>query len=307
MKLLVTGGAGFIGSNLVDALVEKYDVVVMDNLSTGKIEFINKKAKFYNCDVSNSEHVKKVFEIEKGFDYIFHLAAQVSVPDSVNDPITDAQTNILGILNLLQECKKFKPKKFIFSSSGGAIYGEAKTLPTPETYPIVPISPYGISKYVSENYLYFFNKEFNINYTVLRYANIYGPRQGVSKESGVISIFVQRFLENEKPTIFGDGSAVRDYVYVKDVVKANILAMDHADTQSVNISTKTGTTVKELFYKLNDVFNKNWDPIYGSPRKGDIHTSILDNSKAVDVLNWTPDYSLEKGLLETVEFFKKLK
>ena len=208
MKALVTGGAGFIGSNLVDELVKENEVVVIDNLSTGNAHFVNKKARFYNCDITNGDHVKKIFEMEKNFDYIFHLAAQVSVPDSVTDPVFDARINILGILNLLKESAKIDLKKFIFSSSGGAIYGEADEIPTPEEYPINPISPYGISKYVSEKYLYFFKREYGIDYTILRYANIYGPRQGLSKESGVISIFVQKFVKNEIPVIFGDGSAV---------------------------------------------------------------------------------------------------
>ncbi len=306
MKALVTGGAGFIGSNLVDELVKENEVVVIDNLSTGNAHFVNKKARFYNCDITNGDHVKKIFEMEKNFDYIFHLAAQVSVPDSVTDPVFDARINILGILNLLKESAKIDLKKFIFSSSGGAIYGEADEVPTPEEYPIDPISPYGISKYVSEKYLYFFKREYGIDYTILRYANIYGPRQGLSKESGVISIFVQKFVKNEIPVIFGDGSAVRDYVYVKDVVKANLLAMNYGSEEAINISTCTGTTVNELFEKLNNVFGRDWKAVYGKERPGDIHTSILDNSKAKKVLKWTPEYSLEDGLRETVKFFEEI-
>ncbi len=307
MKVLVTGGAGFIGSNLVDELVKNNDVVVVDNLSTGRIQFVNDKAVFYNCDISNGEHLAKVFNTEGGFDYIFHLAAQVSVPDSVDDPQEDARVNVLGLLNLLTQCKLYKPKKFIFSSSGGAIYGEASKLPTPEDYPVIPISPYGISKYTSEHYLYFFNKEFGINYTILRYANVYGPCQGLSKESGVISIFVQKFIDDIKPTIFGDGSAIRDYVYVKDVVKANLKAMDRADGEAMNISTAKGTSVKQLFDLLNALFDRNWEPIYSKERKGDIHTSILDNSKARNLLGWLPDYTLDEGLKETISFFESVK
>jgi UDP-glucose 4-epimerase len=306
MKVLVTGGAGFIGSNLVDELIKENEVVVIDNLSTGNIRFVNKKARFYNCDVTNGNHVKKVFEIEKNFDYIFHLAAQVSVPDSVKDPAFDAGINILGILNLLKESAKIGLKKFIFSSSGGAIYGEADVVPTPEEYPIIPISPYGISKYVSEKYLYFFKREYGVDYTILRYANIYGPRQGLSKESGVISIFVQKFVKGETPVIFGDGSAVRDYVYVRDVVKANILAMTHGSGEAVNISTSEGTTVNELFEKLNNIFGRKQKAVYGKERPGDIHTSILDNSKAKEVLDWVPEYSLENGLKDTVKFFEEV-
>jgi UDP-glucose 4-epimerase len=307
MKVLVTGGAGFIGSHIVDALVDKYEVVVMDNLSSGRMGFVNPKAKFYNCDVSNETHVKEAFDIEKGFDYIFHLAAQVSVPDSVDDPVNDAQINLLGLLNILQQTRKYKPKKVIFSSSGGAIYGEADKIPTPEDYPIKSISPYGIAKYTSENYLYFFERQFGINYTVLRYANIYGPRQGVSKESGVISIFVKNFVKGKTSTIFGDGSAVRDYVYVKDVVKANLLAINKGSKKRVNIATKVPTTTKELFYKLKEKFNVDFEPIYSDERPGDIHTSLLDNSKAKEVLRWTPDYTLDKGLDETVEYFQSLR
>ena len=305
-NILVTGGAGFIGSNLVEKLTELGEgVIVVDNLSTGKVENLSQEVLFYEHDITDVEMLKRIFILHKP-RYVFHLAAQASVSRSVREPDFDANVNIIGTLNLLKLSVEYSVEKFIFSSTGGAIYGdEVSKIPTPETEFPKPISPYGIAKFSVENYLRFFNHEFGLRYTILRYGNVYGPKQDPYGEAGVVAIFTERMLKNEEVKIFGDGEYVRDYVFVGDVVEANMAAMDKADGEIVNIGTSKGTTVNELFRMLKEITGYEKDPVYAPPRPGDLRKSILDVSKAAKVLDWTPKVSLEEGLKKTVEWFKK--
>ena len=312
MKILVTGGAGFIGSHVVDGYINAgHDVVVVDNLFTGKKENINPKAKFYLADVRD-EVIARIFEIEKP-DVVNHHAAQMSVPDSVRNPRFDADVNIMGILNLLQNSVKHDIKKFIFISTGGAIYGEADKIPTDEQTTPRPLSPYAVTKFASENYLRFYRAEYGLNYTVLRYANIYGPRQVPHAEAGVVAIFMNTLKNGELPTIFHypdepDGMT-RDYCFVYDVVKANLLALDRADGEIVNIGTSIETTTGELYRQILREMRKHGycksqrfdSPNKGPARPGDLRRSALSNKKAKELLGWQPQYNLEQGIAETLK------
>jgi len=301
---LVTGGAGFIGSHLVDTLIrEGHKVVVIDNLSNGKIENLNRNALFYQQSVEDEEMMERIFMLHK-FDFVFHLAAQASVSISVREPTKDAKANILGSLVLLEKSVKYKVKKFVFSSTGGAIYGDGVPTPTNELTVPDPISPYGIAKRSVEMYLEFYRKEKNLDYVALRYGNVYGPRQDPNGEAGVVAIFSSRMLKNDEVNIFGDGEYVRDYVYVKDVVRANLLALKEGVTGIFNIGTGVGTSVNELFKLLAQITGYQKQPVYREPRKGDIRKSILDASKANVELNWFPQTTLAEGLALTVEFFR---
>jgi len=297
-KVLVTGGAGFIGSHIVDRyLKEGWDVVVVDNLSTGKRKHIPKKAKFYQMDIRD-EKLSEVFLKEK-FDLINHHAAQINVRTSVEKPLFDAEINILGTLNLLTNCIKHRVNKFIFISSGGAIYGEPDDLPVNEYYPKNPFSPYGISKHTIEHYLYYFKQNFGLNYISLRYGNVYGPRQDPYGEAGVISIFTQKMLSGERPSIFGDGEQLRDYIYVDEVVDINMLVSEEMETLNkkranspddlaYNIGTGRGSSVNLLYKLLSDATGFKKSPIY-----------------ALKEINWQSKITLPDGLTKTVEWFRK--
>lgn len=304
--VLVTGGAGFIGSHLVDELLkQEYGVVVVDNLSTGNVENLDPSALLYSWDIREFNSLEKLFQIHKP-SYVFHLAAQISVSESTRDPKKDADINIIGMLNLLMLSAKYGVKKFIFSSSGGVMYGDnPDKIPTPESCKEDPVSPYGISKLAGEKYLKFYSLEHGLEYVALRYSNVYGPRQNPHGEAGVVAIFTKRMLEGKEVTIFGDGENIRDYIYVKDVVSANMAAMKKAKNVSLNISTGLGTTVNELFKKIHQLIPEyNLEPVYGPPRPGDLRKSILDNSLAAEILDWKPSWNLEEGLRETVEWFR---
>ncbi|ONN27750.1 UDP-glucose 4-epimerase [Thermosipho affectus] len=306
MKVLVTGGAGFIGSHVVDKLVDNgYDVVVVDNLSKGKRENVNKNATLIVADIRDENKMREIFN-EYKFDYVFHLAAQASVSVSVKNPVEDANVNIVGSLNLIKLSIDLDVKKFIFSSTGGAIYGDDVDIyPTPEAICPKPISPYGIAKFSVENYLRFAKHEFGLNYTVLRYANVYGPRQNPFGEAGVVAIFVSRMLKGENVTINGDGEYIRDYVYVEDVANANLRAVKAGNGLEINIGTSVETSVNQLFGYLKKIIKYEKDPIYGPPRKGDIRKSVLCYTKALEELRWKPTVDIEKGLRLTVEWFKR--
>ena len=308
MKILVTGGAGFIGSNVVDKYIELgHQVIVVDNLSTGFKHNVNSKTKFYEMDIRSKELVK-VFEVENP-DIVNHHAAQISVPVSVKDPEFDADVNVKGFLNILQNCVKYKVKKVIFISSGGAIYGEAEEYPTTEKYDPKPLSPYAINKFIAEKYLYFYHHQYGLNYTVLRYANVYGPRQIPHGEAGVVSIFITNFRDSITSHLYAfpeelDGM-VRDYVFVKDVVRVNVIVLEKGNLEAFNIGTGLETTTGKLYREISKQMNVNIDPIRGNARAGDIRKSCLNIEKAGSILNWKPEYSLEEGIKQTIHFFMK--
>jgi len=314
-NVLVTGGAGFIGSHIVDGYIkEGWRVTVVDNLFRGKKENLNPQAKFYQLDIQDKK-LSKVFSKEK-FDLINHHAAQIDVRKSVEDSLFDAEVNILGTLNLLDNCVKWGVNKIIFISSGGAIYGEPSSLPVNEYYLKNPFSPYGISKHTIEHYLYYYRENFGINFVSLRYANIYGPRQDPLGEAGVISIFTQKMLKGEKPSIFGNGEQLRDYLYVEEAVEANLLATNliekinkkkikSPDDLAYNIGTGRGTSVNSLYKLISNFINFREEPLYLPPRKGEINRIYLQVKKAEKELAWKSKINLEEGLAKTIEWFKK--
>ncbi|MEH6904819.1 NAD-dependent epimerase/dehydratase family protein [Neobacillus drentensis] len=302
MKVMVTGGAGFIGSHVVDLLTQfGHETLVVDNLLSGKREFVSPKARFFEVDIT-SPQITKVFEVEKP-DVVIHLAAQVDVAHSIKDPVGDAHQNILGTIRLLECCHRFNVKKFIFSSSC-AVYGEKDDCSIKETFPIQPQSFYGISKYTSEMYIQIFNTLHNIPFTILRYANVYGPRQTSKGEGGVISIFFKKVLNSETPFIFGDGEQTRDFVYVKDVALANVLSIEKGTNEIFNIGCNSKTSINELYQMITSLASINI-PSHPMPaRKGDIRYSRLDHTKAANLLCWNPVYDLQAGLDETLKFYK---
>jgi UDP-glucose 4-epimerase len=306
-KILVTGGAGFIGSHLVDALIERgHKVVVIDNLSTGKKENINKKAKFYKIDIC-SPKIGEIFKKEKP-EIVFHFAAQINVRKSVENPLFDAKVNILGSLNVIQNFLKlrtsnFQLPKIIFASTGGAIYGETKKIPTPENHPANPISPYGIAKLTVENYLRFYKENFGLKFISLRFSNVYGPRQDPKGEAGVVAIFIDKLLKKERPTIFGDGNQTRDFIFVEDAVSACLKAMEYKGEKEIfNIGTGIETSINELYEIISKLLRTKIKPKYAPEKPGDLKRSCLDISLAKRELKWRPKYNLEKGLRETIKF-----
>ena len=306
MKYLVTGGAGFIASHLVDALLQAgHQVVIIDNLSTGKKENINSKADFHEIDICNPE-ISEIFEKVRP-DVVFHYAAQIDVRKSVNEPVESAKTNILGGLNILENCRNFGVKKIIFSSSGGAIYGEADIIPTPEDYFPKPVSPYGIEKLVFEHYLSFYKKEYGLDYFVLRFANVYGPRQNSKGEAGVIAIFCEKMMNGKEAVIYGDGKQTRDFAFVGDVVTANILGLEKNKSGVFNIGTGVETDINSIFGKLVKLFDIKLEETHRPAAPGEQKRSCLNAQKANQVLGWVSEYDLDKGLKETQEWFKNSK
>ncbi|MDQ0884711.1 GDP-mannose 4,6-dehydratase [Peribacillus sp. V2I11] len=300
MKVIVTGGCGFIGSNLVDRLIkEGFETYVIDNLSTGKIEFLNPIAKFYQSDILDVQKMKSIFEDVKP-NAVFHLAAQIDVQTSIHNPDLDAQINILGSINLIELCKTYK-SKLIYSSSA-AVYGTPLYLPVCEQHLIQPLSNYGISKVTPELYIRCYARLYNVKFTILRYSNVYGPRQMPKGEGGVISIFINKIINDETPAIFGDGQQTRDFIYVEDVVSANLSALKAEKNGTYNISTNKRISINELIKKINCILNKNIVPAYKQERIGDIDHSCLDNQLAKMELNWQPKYSIIEGITKTCQF-----
>lgn len=305
MKVLVTGGAGFIGSHVVDRLIDEgYEVVIIDDLSSGSEKNINRKAEFYKLDIQDSK-LESVFQKEKP-DFVNHHAAQIDVRRSVSDPLFDAGINVLGTINILRNCIKYKIKKVIFASSGGAVYGEQKVFPAPESHQLKPVSPYGITKLAGENYLYYYKTVHGLDYTALRYANVYGPRQNPFGEAGVIAIFIQKILNGGQPVVNGDGSQTRDYIYVEDVVNANILAMtDNTSDRALNIGTGIETSVNGIFNHIKEIIGRDMEEKHGPAKTGEQKRSVLECSKAKETLHWEPETSLTAGLKKTCNYFKR--
>lgn len=304
-KLLVTGGAGFIGSHVVDLFLAKgYDVVVLDDLSTGRLSNLHPDARFYQMDI-RSPQVREVFAREKP-DYVSHHAAQIDVRRSVAEPLLDADINILGSINLIECAREFEVKHFIYISSGGAAYGEPEQLPCDEEHPVNPICQYGASKHTVEHYLYMYHTNYGLPYTVLRYPNVFGPRQNPHSEAGVVAIFTGKMLMDEPVIVNGDGEQTRDFVYVGDCAYGNYLALtvDHP-SGIYNLGWGRPTSINEIFYVLAKATGYS-HPIQQGPAKiGETRHIYLDARKAAKELGWTPTVTLEEGLEKTVSYFSK--
>lgn len=304
MKVLVTGGAGFIGSQVVDRLIEEgHQVVVVDNLSTGFRENLNPRAKFYETGICDSSGLGEIFDAERP-ECVNHHAAQIDVRRSVEDPGFDARTNILGSLDVLAHAARTGARKFIHISTGGAVYGEPEYFPVDEDHPLRPEAPYGVSKHTIEHYLHLYRLHYGLAYTVLRYSNVYGPRQNPTGEAGVNAIFIGSMLRGRTPTIFGDGEQVRDYVYIEDIVEANVLALEEGDGGIFNIGSGVGTTVNQVYSLIADILSFPHPPKYAPPRTGELQKIYLDVSRAGRELGWTPRVEFRDGLAKTVEWFR---
>lgn len=306
MRIVVTGGAGFIGSHVVDRYIaEGHHVAIIDNLwdkGGGKKANINPAATFYEADIRDREAVRRIFEQEKP-EILNHHAAQASVKISTDDPILDADVNVIGLLTLVQEAVRVGTHKIIFASSG-ATYGTPLYLPVDVQHPQHPESPYGITKMVSEYYLRYYMMSQGLTYTAFRYGNVYGPRQDPHGEAGVIAIFTMHILKNDPVRIDWDGEQQKDYIYVGDVANANVKALTLGDNEIFNIATGKGTSVNELYNRLTDLIGNKVEIIHAPKRPGDIYKSYFDCSKAQNLLQWTSEVPLEEGLKHTVEYFR---
>ncbi len=303
MNILVTGGAGFIGSHIVDAYVDSnHHVVVIDNMSRGRKEFINPKAVFHSISISDPQ-LASIIENEK-IEVINHHAAQISVSDSVKNPVKDAESNIIGTLQLLQNAVEYGVEKFIFASTGGAIYGEQDYFPAKENHPQKPTSPYGLSKLSIEGYLRFYKEQYGLKSTIFRYGNVFGPRQNPNGEAGVVAIFYNRLLKGEAPIINGDGEQTRDYIFIKDIVSANLLALNLDDSGTFNVGTGQETSVNELTRLILELAESSIAVQRSKKNSFEQRRSCLDHTKIKKFLSWSPEFSLEEGLAETFTFFK---
>jgi UDP-glucose 4-epimerase len=307
MKVLVTGGAGFIGSHICEELIAKgHDVVVVDNLSTGKEINLDPRVSFYELDIGDSG-LSEVFEREKP-ELVCHQAAVTDVRKSVADPMNNAETNIMSMINLLENCRKYNVKKVVFASTGGALYGDTEQLPTTEDHPTMPISPYGINKLCGELYLRFYNRVHGLPVTILRYSNVYGPRQDRKGEGGVVAVFIRKAMlpDQDEVIINGDGEQTRDFAFVKDVAKANVMALLDAGKglNIYNLGTGVETSVNKLFEVILNELGVEAKKTHGPTLAGEIRRSCLNNQKIKKELGWAPEYSLELGVKETIQYFR---
>lgn len=301
-KALVTGGAGFIGSHLVDRLLaEGFQVAIIDDLSVGKLQHLNSSATFYHADITHTG-MDEIFAREQP-DLVFHLAARVSVTTSAQNPVDNAEVNVIGTLKLLEAARKIGLEKFIFASTGGAIYGNPEENPCTEDTLVRPVSPYGLSKHVGEQYIDLYHRLYRLNFTNLRYGNVYGPRQDPYGEAGVIPIFIQAMLQGDRPRIYGDGDQERDFVYVDDIVEANIQAIHGGNNRTLNIGTGVGTSINRLYDSLCESMNFHHEAERRPRRHGDVHKIFLECSAARKQLGWVPGSTLEEGLRKTVEYY----
>ena len=304
MKILVTGGAGFIGSNVADGFIAQgYQVVVVDDLSSGYERNVPDRAIFYQVDITD-EGLEEVFQKEHP-DTVVHHAAQIDVRKSIEDPMYDARVNVLGSLNVIRQSLRHGVKKIIYASTGGAVYGEPEYLPADEDHPIRPLCQYGVTKHTVEHYLYLYRHHYDLDYTVLRYPNVYGPRQDPLGEAGVVAIFTEALMHGRRPTIYGDGTHTRDYVFVGDIAAANRLALQRGGGRILNLGWGREISVNDIFKALKKNLSSDVEPIYGEERLGEIHRICLDSSRAREALGWKPEVSLDQGIGRTVEYYRR--
>lgn len=305
MKVMVTGGCGFIGGHLTDKLIEiGHSVCVVDNLSTGDIKNLNSKARFYQMDIRD-EKIRDVFEKEQP-EAVFHLAAQINVRKSEEAPFFDIDVNIKGSVNVIKGFLEVeRRKKFIFASTGGVMYGDTDVFPTPETVEPFPLCPYGISKLTVEKYMVYFSAFYNLKFVSLRYGNVYGPRQNAYAEAGVIAIFSTSILEGKTPVIFGDGEQTRDFVYIEDVIRANIIMLESPVTGIFNAGTGRETSVNQIFEYIRKVSGKDVKKVHTDPKKGEIKKSCLCPDKIAQATGWKAKIDIEEGIRKTFNWFKE--
>ncbi|MEK5037397.1 NAD-dependent epimerase/dehydratase family protein [Sporosarcina sp. FSL K6-3457] len=302
MKVLVTGGFGFIGSHIVETLIRNnYEVAVYDNLSTGSMQNVDSRVMVFIGNIEDKETLEKAMETFKP-DYVIHEAAQVSVQNSISDISNDALINIMGTINIIELSHEYAVKKIVFASSA-AVYGNSNTLPILVSHPIQPLSPYGASKKTAEEYLILAKKLFDLDYVILRYSNVYGPRQASVGEGGVISILTNHIINNEQPVIYGDGLQTRDFIYVEDVASANLQALRFDGSGIFNISLTISSSINQLYSIIQSISQNDIFPIYKSSKSGDVKESLLCNKMSIQKLNWQPKYSLSDGLVKTYEYY----
>jgi UDP-glucose 4-epimerase len=306
VKILVTGGAGFIGSHVVDTLIAAgYEVVIVDDLSTGRASNLNPAAKFYQVDIRSPE-IESIFAKERP-DFVDHHAAQMDVRRSVVDPLFDADVNVRGSINLIECARKYGVKRFVYISTGGAVYGEPVYLPCDENHPIQPICPYGASKHTVEHYLYMYDFLYGLKYTVLRYPNVYGPRQDPHGEAGVVAIFTGLMITGKQAYVNGDGLQERDFVYVGDCARANLLALTAVEESGIyNLGTGHGTNINEIFDVLKSITNYPLPRMHNPAKLGETRKIFLEASKAQQELGWLPTIGLEQGMTKTVDYFRQV-
>jgi len=303
MKILVTGGAGFIGSHVAEAyLAAGHEVCVVDDLSTGFRHNVPKSARFYEVDIRGAR-LDEVFAAEKP-EVVSHQAARANVRESFEKPLLYADVNILGSLNVLECCRKYGARKVIYASTGGAVYGEPQSLPATEEHPINPLDPYGASKHHVEHYLQIYKSIYGIDFTILRYPNVFGPRQDPFGEAGVVAIFCGKMLKGEQPMINGSGDQERDFVYAGDIAGANVLALERAGGEILNLGSGIPASVNRIFAELKGLTGFPGPAAYGPPKQGEVYRIFLNSDRAAEKLGWKPEISLREGLRRTVEYFR---
>jgi UDP-glucose 4-epimerase len=305
MKVLVTGGAGFIGSHVADAcLAAGHDVLIIDDLSTGRRENLPETARFYEVDLRDAEAMERVFADERP-EAICHLAARADVRESMVKPVLYAEANIIGSLVLLEMARKYHCRKVVYASTGGAVYGEPEYLPVDEEHPINPLDPYGASKHHVEHYLYIYRTHFGVDYTALRFPNVYGPRQDPYGEAGVVAIFANQMLRGETPVVYGSGQQERDFVYVADIARANVLALTAAGGEILNLGSGVGTSINTIFQNLLTITGCDCAEVHGPAKQGEVFRTYLNAARAKASLGWEPEVSLVEGLTRTVAYFRQ--